>query len=515
MKRHRTERRFARRKLAALLATLSASIAAPAMCPVAALAQPPSFRSVNNVGERIPDEQDRPFVRETKSHRGWEVREDQYTIFADTNPEDARWAAAQVGQARGEAARLLDRLTRVHRQADFGLNSLQVVISNQPFRDRNGPLTTIEGVGIQTSVQINVAEGQPALSDQGLRLREAGSFAMLHAAGLDGVLPPWAVSGIATHAAVLSEPEPATKDDAAEPATEEGESESARVAMGGQQWRWKRSAQDQLDEQPLDHDAAAAMVAFLLEGNDAQHAVEFLSLVEQAIAGGQTQAAVGNRSTRRRGEDDPPPSDTPLDQLLEANQDGFEAWKADPLVGRPIFTPAVDVDPDLVREQEEMLVVLKLQRRMPGVNEAKPTKIKVLTFDRQQGKAEAARPASKPADIAALAQRIGDPDLPPLATLDADGRLLLSTDERIEELLGAENNRYRSERSGERWVVATRLEDGRTLQGWLEDNPANASRPLAKFAVVDPAAKPPSSQPTRPPAQPTTTTTRGVKIITR
>src|SRR6185436_12409791 len=97
----------------------------------------------NDVRQRIPDEQDRPFVRETKSHRGWEVREDQYTIFASTSPDDARWAAEQVGQARGEAGRLLDRLTGVHRQADFGLNSLQVVIDDQPHRDRNGPLTTI------------------------------------------------------------------------------------------------------------------------------------------------------------------------------------------------------------------------------------------------------------------------------------------------------------------------------------------------------------------------------------
>ena len=243
---------------------------------MAAEAQTPrSYRSVNDVRPRIPDEQDRPFRRETSSHRGWEIREDQFTIAANTSLEDARWAARQVVQVRSQLGQVLDRFTEVHHQPDFALNSLQVVIDNEPHRDRYGALTTINGVGIQTNVQINVAPGALPLADQVLRLREGGAFAMLHAAGMDSVLPPWVVSGLASHAARIGQPKPAPKA---------GEIAPRGVAMGGQQWRWKRSAQDQLDEQPQGHSQAGSMVSFLLEGNDAEHAPELLSLVRTAIA---------------------------------------------------------------------------------------------------------------------------------------------------------------------------------------------------------------------------------------
>jgi hypothetical protein len=357
-------------------------------------------------------------------------------------------------------------------------------------------------------VRINVAEGQPALPEQALRLREAGAFAMLHAAGLDAVLPPWAVGGIATHLALRDEPEPLTKPDEFAP---EG------VPFGGQPWRWRRSAQDVLEEQPLDRNEAAAKVTFLLEGNDAEHAYEFLTLVRDSIAAGQARAAEGNQITRRRGEAAEPPTDTPLDQLVEAHERQFAAWQADPLIGRPVFTPQENDPPELIEQQQEMLVVLKLQRRASQSSVARPNSIKVLTFDRQQGKADAASRSAQPVDIAAVVERIRNDDLPPLATLDVDGRLLLSTDyERIEALLGPDGRRYRSEQAGARRVVATRMEDGRTLHGWLEDNPANPSRPLAKFAVVDPRARPADAKPQQAsPASPATTTQRGVKIISR
>src|SRR5262245_16597391 len=61
-------------------------------------AEPGSYRSVKDVRPRIPDELDRPVRRETSSHRGWEIREDQFTIATNTSLADARWAAAEVAK---------------------------------------------------------------------------------------------------------------------------------------------------------------------------------------------------------------------------------------------------------------------------------------------------------------------------------------------------------------------------------------------------------------------------------
>ncbi|MDX1944980.1 MAG: hypothetical protein SFU86_06205 [Pirellulaceae bacterium] len=458
------------------LALLSGGMLASFPWPAAALGQEPprTFRSVDDVRARIPDEQGRPFRRETSSHRGWEIREDQFTIAANTSLADARWAARQVMQVRGELAPLLDQFTKVHHQPDFALNSLQVVIDKEPHRDRYGSMTTIDGVGIQTSVTINVAPGQPPLADQLLRLREAGAFAMLHAAGMDAMLPPWVVSGLASHAALIGQPQPAAKP---------GEFAPRGVAMGGQQWRWKRSAQDQLDEQPLDETQAGQMVSFLLTGNDAEHAPAFIAAVKQAVAERHMLAAEGNQITRRRGEADPPPTHTPFDVLAKSHPAQFEAWQADPLLGQPMFTPTADATAELAEAERQMLLVLKLLSKLTSTVEAR-TKVKVVTFDKAQG-AAANTTTTRSATVGDLARRSEDLLLPPLATIDSEGRLLLTSDRRqMRELLGFDGQRYRSEQNGARSVVTTELSDDHQLQGWLEANPANPSRPIAKFAVV-------------------------------
>ena len=90
------------------------------------------------------------------------------------------------------------------------------------------------------------------------------------------------------------------------------------------------------------------------------------------------------------------------------------------------------------------------------------------------------------ASFANLAARLSDPGQPMWGTLDVDGSLLLSTDRpRVNELLGGFDQRYRLERENEHMVLVRRLEGERTLRGWLEENPKDKSRPLAKFEVVE------------------------------
>jgi hypothetical protein len=116
---------------------------------------------------------------------------------------------------------------------------------------------------------------------------------------------------------------------------------------------------------------------------------------------------------------------------------------------------------------------------------------KVVTFDRANGAAAAPAkqesPATSPAtSFATFAARLTDPARPAWGTLDVDGSLLLSTDtERVNELLGGFDQRYTLERQNERTVLVRRLEGQRALRGWLEENPKDKTRPLAKFEVVD------------------------------
>ena len=167
--------------------------------------------------------------------------------------EDAREAATHVSQAWNEAAGIAGRWTDVPSNPDFGLSALQVVIDNEPIRDRDAPQTTVNVVGIRTQVQINVAPGQPTLKQQLLRVRKGAAFAAMHATGLDAAAPPWVVAGIAAHAGRTGLTPEEVKQYSG-PATS--------VHFGGQQWRFERSAEDSLDYRHLDNHAAAGQVAF-------------------------------------------------------------------------------------------------------------------------------------------------------------------------------------------------------------------------------------------------------------
>ncbi len=454
--------------------------------------EPGSLRSVKDVRPRIPDELDRPVRRETSSHRGWEIREDQFTIAANTSLEDARWAAAAVTKVRGQTAALADRFTSVHRNPDFGLNSLQVVIDGNPPRERDAPAVTMNVVGIQTQAVINVSPGQPRLADQLLRLREAAAFAVLHATELDGVLPQWTVAGMAAHIARQGQGDDARQQETPLPnVPEPNDFAPAGEPLGGQQWRSKRTAQDRLALPAVDRTAAASQVAFLLDGNDGAHAPEFLAGVAHTIESQRSRAAMAPLA-RRRGEVQPAPASgraEPLARLLAESRSQYEAWLKDPEAGQPIYEPAAGTSSELQAAQREMLVLLKLQRRLAS-EDSSAVAVKVATFDREKGRQLAGSAGERePPTPAAIAQRLRDPSRPAIATLDADGSLLLSSDrERINQLVGWDGQRYEQQRHENQWVLSTRLADGRVLRGHLADNPEKPNRPLAKFTIGDATA---------------------------
>ena len=455
-------------------------------------AEPSSFRSVKDLRERLPDELDRPVRRETSSHRGWEIREDQFTVVANTSLEDARWAAVQVAQVREQTAALADRFTQAHRAADFGLNSLQVLIDGDPPRDRHGPATTIQVLGIQSQVTVNVSIGRPKLHDQILRLREAAALAMLHTAEVDAAVPGWVTTGLAARLALQGQPADSPQPNDFPPRGE---------PLGGDAWRWQRATQDRLASQPQHASDAAARVGFLLTGDDARHAPEFLAAIRHALAQSREQAAT-RLPAHRRGEGPQQVPQASFEQLLAANRTGFEAWLKDPQAGQPQHQPDPAASPEVRREERDMLLVLKLARRLTNEKTGAAV-LKVATFDRPQAQPIAHRPPrGEPLPIAELIARLRDPTLPAVATLDTDGQLLLSTEsKKIEQLLGWDGQRYSWQRSGDQWKLTTRLADGRTLFGALIDDPQNASRPLAQFSVADSGGLP-ARQPSQPPRSP-------------
>ena len=308
-----------------------AALAVLALGPRPAEAQTPhSIRSTSDAmplrGGRI----DQPYWRETQSHRGWEIREPQYVVFAATSKDDAAWAASHVEQAWTNAARLADRWTDAHRQPGFGLGSTQIVIDSDPPRERDGPLTTVNVVGVQTQVYLNVSPGQPSLRQQVLRLRAAAAFAMLHTAGLDGATPPWVVEGLAANlgAQGLDPGDAKVADDVKLPAR-----------FGGQQWRFTRSGQDKLADPGINEASAASHVKFLLEGDDAQHAPALLAKIRTAWETTQQSAADGGQFRRQPGDGQPAPMNTSFDQLLTNLRPQYEAWRNEPLAGQPVCEP--------------------------------------------------------------------------------------------------------------------------------------------------------------------------------
>ena len=87
-----------------------------------------------------------------------------------------------------------------------------------------------------------------------------------------------------------------------------------------------------------------------------------------------------------------------------------------------------------------------------------------------------------PIDLATIRERWLSAD-PPLATIDADGSLLMSSDtDRVDELFQPEEGSYEARQQGGRQVLIFTARDGTQISAWLEANEKNPRRPLARFA---------------------------------
>jgi hypothetical protein len=189
-----------------------------------------------------------------------------------------------------------------------------------------------------------------------------------------------------------------------------------------------------------------------------------------------------------------------VDRFFASLADEYAAWQKDPLVGQPVYVPTKSATPELEQLQQEMALVLKLQRRtMPTMKSNFRTK--VVTFQQAPKFIGQQKTAISVADPRDVYRELTDNAEGPWATRDVDGSLLLSSNtERLDELFGDRGQRFQRVRTDDSWRLAARLPDGRLMTAWLEENKELPTRPLVKFdfAAVNrptPAKLPDGGQP--------------------
>lgn len=443
------------------------------------LAQDRVQRSTADVRDRPPDELDRPRNKERWTHRGYEVRTNQFIVVANTRAEDARWAAEQMELAWTDFGKLADAWMKGHHHPDFGIGAVQVFIDGNAPKDRDLPLTTLNVVGIQTQITLHLTPGKPALEDQVYRLRKAAGQAFLHTAELDRQLPPWACDGLASYVAAARLDREELKN-----SLQRDQSPSA-PKLAGQQWRFKRAQQDQLDIPPFDQTAAAQEIEFLLTANDAAHVPAFVAAVQDSIAAVSKRRSQENLVTARRGEEQPADLG-PVDQLAAKLARSFDAWQENPLAGQPFLELDEKAPPEVQQAQRELAVALKLARRFSNSSEPAAVRTRITAFDKDKGMTVLSPKAEfRPAPLSEVFQRLSPPERPLWGTLDADGRLVLSTDRAaVKDLLGIEHSSYRWETLGGKSVLTTTVDNQWKISGLLEENKDDPSRPIARFTAA-------------------------------
>lgn len=431
-------------------------------------------RSVLDDLPRQLDLLDLPGMPERQSQLGYEVRGKQFVVIATTGKEDARLAARNLQAAWDDMANLADRFTKVHRRPAFGIGAVQLVISNAPVREQDAPLVTLNVVGIQTQIEINVSPGQPPLVEQLPRIREATAWALLHTAEFDEQLPAWVCNGLASFAVNQGDELSVTVPELAPL----GES------LGGQQWKGTRTEPDVLAYPKNDREHAVLQTRFLLEGNDAEFAPTFFTALKQTVREADRYWAEERRDSIRQADRQLAERERSIADLAARNEKGFQSWLKNPLAGQPAFEPTKDASPEVVDLERQMVTVLKLARRFGG--SGGKSGVRVVAFDKDLRQSVEASKAGQPRSIDDLYRTLTDPKLQPWATIGPDGRLLFSDEtERLRTLLTIDTGRFQTSQSEQGWMLTTQLDSRTRLQGWLEDNPKDATRPLAKFVMVD------------------------------
>ncbi|NQU21691.1 MAG: hypothetical protein HQ567_10435 [Candidatus Nealsonbacteria bacterium] len=397
---------------------------------------------------------------------GWEVQTQRYSVFCTTNRSDALWAARQMERAWSDYVRLTDLWTDVTRRPQFKTAALRVLITDRPLKVRvpgGGGVSTGNGqaavdYGPDVYVGLQAADG-PLPNRLGQMRREAFRR-FLRMTGQDRTLPPWVQTGLAARFAEQSP-----------------DGHVAGGADGGKEPQ------------------AVLQVRYLLIGNDARHAPDFLAAlaatdIERPVD--PSSPTVWNRDVLRGSRDTPPRGTTELDRLLHSSavRQGLAVWLADPQAGQPVVLPQPDIE--LTKETlDEMALILKLARRFH--RPAEPS-IRYRAYQFNGNRADPVRPQAgamtpeqeRPWDLAALYRRLIDQRTPRWATVDTDGSLLLCDNRRrLAEIFANPQRPYQAHRQDGHAVLETVADSGQTYLAWLEDRPEIPGRPIVRVQRKD------------------------------
>jgi len=435
-----------------------------------------TYRSLRAEGHDRLDELDLPRRTRRICHWGWEVRTRHFVVFSTVSPEQANWTAQEMERAWSDVGLLADQWTDVHRRPEFGIGAVGVLVNDRPLRANAQPAPGPRTTNYSPNLYISQGDGPSSREERLVELRREAFLAFLRATGQDQVLPDWVQAGLAAHLSGAEPPDgSAMRPDPPEPA---GDQPSVAWA--------RRVVADRMAPLSMDRQRAILWVRYLLEGDDAKYAVPFLAGLRTLVAGHPQDPFLpgeGVRGAARFETRLPPNRRCPLEQLTMTPgiREEFADWLADAKAGQPVVeTTPGEMPPD--ERQREMVLILKLARRfaLPPTESIRP---KVSEYGTGGTATIASSPeASEPESVAELYERLADPDRAPWATLDTDGRLLLSGNRRrLADVFANPDRRYRTYRRDGNLVLEVRFATGDVFEAWLEENAENPRRPVARI----------------------------------
>ncbi len=465
----------------------------------AVAAELPSYRSLRDDLPRRLDELDLPRHANRVVGGGWETRTKHFVVFSTLGAEQASRVARHMEGVWAETARLADQWGNAHRRPTVGIGAIGVIVTDRALDPRMPPAGELAPLRYGPGIVLSTAGAGQLAPQQLLHLRREGVLAFLRVTGQQPAFPEWVSRGLADYVAGVPLPERRPE----------------RLAPP----QWTTSADASLDPSSFRATADTATprtpvtpdgqlwVQFFLEGNDAQHAPAFFEVLAAAIHRRQTDPRGAEHGIRNFGNATERSDSQPMGQLMTPGvQAEMTAWLADPQVGQPIVELVGDAgepegveDAETERRQQEMIQVLKLARRFSWT----PTKDVLPRFTEFRDGASEVLPlewTEQKMTLAGLHRRLATADRP-WATLDANGRMLLSGDrDRLAQWFARIDGRYGLHLRDGRLTIESELPSGEVLKAWLEDNPENAMRPIARIEKK-PAAKPTSSKVANWPSQ--------------
>ncbi|MBN1912724.1 MAG: hypothetical protein JW818_23580 [Pirellulales bacterium] len=447
-----------------------------AASPLATPAGGVVYRSIREEGHDRVDELKLPRYRAVACHRAWQVATKHFLVIATTSPEDAEWTAQQIERTWHDIGTLADHWTRVHRQPNFGIGSVNVwVVDHPPSRyDRPGPGP--RKLNYAPDIFLNLGEGAGRLTQRRAWLRREAFFAFLRVAQQDQVLPDWLQAGLADY--VAGEPLPETRPrDLSVP----------RLALHEPLGTWAdRLDATRMKPEPTDRSHGILWTRYLLEGNDGEYAPALMRAMASTLARQPRDPFIPGDGVFQAVRFEPREAamaGPPLEALARRASvgEGLPDWLSDPATGQPIVRAAPGGSP-INAQGRQMALLLKLTQRfgMKGnaLMSSRPVRPRVHVLG-----AGTTEPSSSPAkglpDLDALYNRLTDPDEPAWATLNPDAGLLFSTDRNaVDSLFRPADCVYQFIRHDDRDMLEARSASGEIYLAWMEPNPKNPARPI-------------------------------------